>query len=102
MPLIESKFEEGFKGTDNGLLNIFINFGYLGFAIVGIILYKLKTNVLLISFVLLSAMFNGAFFSYDKIAVIGFSVLLASSLSNRAYVFSGYASEVEIKEISDA
>ena len=84
--VIQAGFESGFKGTDNGFLNLFINFGYFGFLIVGIIFYKIRTNLLLITFVLVSTMFNGAFFSYDKIAVMGMAILIARSMQDRWYV----------------
>ncbi len=89
--VINSNYEEGFRGTDNGFFNIFINFGYIGFVIVGVILYKLKNDLLLIVFVLLSSMFNGAFFSYDKIAVIGLSILIAKSLQYKGFVLREYS-----------
>ena len=88
--VIKAEFEKGFKGTDNGFLNIFINFGYLGFIIVGALLYKIRNNTLLAAFILVAAMFNGAFFSYDKIAVIGMSILLARSLKYKSYVLSEF------------
>jgi hypothetical protein len=66
-----------FTGTDNGLFNLFINFGYSGFFIISILIFLCRKNLLLMAYIFLAAMFNGAFLSVDKIAVIGFVILLS-------------------------
>lgn len=71
-------FENGeVIGTDNGLFNLFINFGYSGFVIISILIFLCRKNLLLMAYIFLSTMFNGAFLSVDKIAVIGFVILLS-------------------------
>lgn len=79
---IETKYPETFKGTDNGFLNVFINFGYSGFVILGFVIYKIYRDKLLLAYLLLASMFNGSLFTFDKIALIGFSVFMAKSLVN--------------------
>jgi hypothetical protein len=75
-----NSFEDGtVLGTDNGFLNLFINFGYSGFLIVFILFFFCRKNVLLLTYLILASMFNGAFLSIDKIAVIGFVILLSRS-----------------------
>jgi hypothetical protein len=61
------------------MFNLFINFGYSGFVIVFLLILLCRRNLLLMSYIFLAAMFNGAFLSVDKIAVIGFVILLARS-----------------------
>ena len=68
------------EGTDNGLFNLIINFGYTGFFVLGLLIYHSRKNALILSYILLSSFFNGAFLSIDKIAIIGFVIIITKNL----------------------
>jgi len=74
--VLQSEFPAGALGTDNGFLNMFINFGVSGFFIWGLLLFKLRGHWLAIIYLILTSMFNGAFLAFDKIAVIAFCFII--------------------------
>lgn len=74
--------DDSVMGTDNGLLNLVINFGYSGLVVILFIIIFCRKNALLLTYVLLASMFNGAFLSIDKIAVVGFAILLSRAYSS--------------------
>lgn len=61
--------------TDNGLINLFINYGISAFLIL-FVLYRGLDDAMLAIYLLFAMMFNGDFLSYDKAAVIGLVLLL--------------------------
>lgn len=73
-------FDDVVLGVDNGLLNLFINYGYSGIILLFMLLYNARHNILLMTYLLLAAMYNGAFLSIDKVAIIGFVLLLSRAL----------------------
>jgi hypothetical protein len=64
-------------GVDNALLNLFTAFGLTALIILFLILRNIWRDPLLVTYFLLAAMFNGALFSFDKVAVIGWVILLS-------------------------
>jgi hypothetical protein len=64
--------------TDNALLNIVINYGVSSFLIFFVIYRRIKDPLLLL-YLLLAAMFNGSFFSYDKSVVLSLVIILTAT-----------------------
>jgi hypothetical protein len=72
----------GTGGTDTALMNLFINYGFSAFVLIFLIIYTCRDPLILI-YILMVSMFNGSLFTFDKVAVIGLTVLLASQRQNR-------------------
>ncbi len=70
-------------GTDNGLLNLFSEFGYAGFIIFFVLIKKFARVPLLLPYILLSSMFNGAFLAVDKASIIAMIIILMSANSEK-------------------
>jgi len=77
--ILQQEFPAGALGTDNGFLNMFINFGISGVLIWGVLLFRLRSNFLAMIYIVLCSMFNGSFLAFDKIAVIGFCFLIINA-----------------------
>ncbi|MCK1663445.1 O-antigen ligase family protein [Bradyrhizobium sp. 151] len=64
--------------THNGLLNFVINYGILGFVLIGLLLYSFR-NANSLLFVLALSMQNGGFASVDKFVIVAVSMILHNS-----------------------
>jgi hypothetical protein len=54
----------------NGLYNLLINYGVTGFFILGLLFMPIWKDWLIIAYIFLSTMFNGAFLAFDKASII--------------------------------
>lgn len=66
--------------TNNGLLNLFMSYGVTAVLIIWVVSRKMASPVLLV-YLLLSSIFNGALFSFDKTVVFAVVFLLTNVLS---------------------
>lgn len=56
-------------GQDNGLLNLFIEFGWCGLVVIGALVFVIRDKFILL-FLLFVMQFNGAVFSPDKVVIV--------------------------------
>jgi hypothetical protein len=54
----------------NGFYNLLINYGYSGFLLIILLLLPVWKDWLIVFYILLTTIFNGAFLSFDKVSVI--------------------------------
>ncbi len=67
--------------TDNGFVNLFMNYGVTAVLIIWVI-WKKIASPLLLAYVFLSSIFNGAFLSFDKTIVFALVFLLTNVVSS--------------------
>ncbi len=67
------------RGTDNGFLLIFVNFGISAFFIFGLIFLKVRHRPILAAYLLMASMFNGGVFTFDKVVVMSLVVLMVGN-----------------------
>ncbi|MVT53320.1 hypothetical protein GPL17_22880 [Bradyrhizobium yuanmingense] len=65
--------------THNGLFNLIINYGLVGFLLVGVILFSFRNTEVLV-YVLALSIQNGGFLTVDKFVIIALSIMLHNSL----------------------
>lgn len=65
--------------THDGLLNLFINYGLVGFLLVGLIIVSFGRSANTLVYVLAISIQNGGFLTVDKFVIVGFSILLHNS-----------------------
>ncbi|MCK1740409.1 hypothetical protein IVA80_05900 [Bradyrhizobium sp. 139] len=65
--------------THNGLFNLIINYGFVGFLLAGVVLFSFRSTEALV-YVLALSIQNGGFLTVDKFVIIALSIMLHNSL----------------------